>query len=64
MIAATLAEDDSFHIRYDSEAKVLPEEQYVVFHHTAAKLLFMCMRVSTDIHNDADFLNTRVKNTD
>ena len=39
--AATLAADHMFSVRDADEAKYLPEEKAIAFHHTTAQLLFL-----------------------
>ena len=47
--SATPATENLFKVHEDSQKKVLPEEQAVAFHHTAAQLLFASTRVRRDI---------------
>ena len=51
-------------MRDESEAKFLPEEQAVMFHHSVAQLLFLSMRARRDIQTAVLFLTTRVKKPD
>ena len=53
--------DHLFQIRDEKEAKLLPVEQGIQFHHTVAQLLFVCMRAVQDIQTVIAFLSTRVK---
>jgi len=46
------------------EAKVLPEEQVMAFHHTMAQLLFLSARARRDIQPATAFLTTRVRSPD
>ena len=62
--SATPATDHLFQIREETEAKYLPEEQAVVFHHTVAHLLFMSARARRDTQTAVAFLTTRVKKPD
>ena len=48
-IAATPVADLIFHIRENSEAKFLPEEYAVAFHHKVLQLLYVCTRARRDI---------------
>ena len=61
---ATPAAEHLFQIRDESEAKLLPEEQAVAFHHTVAQLLFLSARARRDIQTAVAFLTTRVKQPD
>ena len=56
--------DNLFKIRDESEAKYLPEEQAVLFHHSVAQLLFLACRARRDIQVSVAFLTTRVKKPD
>ena len=59
-VSSTPAADHLFKIRDPKEARLLPEQQALVFHHTAAQLLFLsCTR--HDIQTAVAFLTTRVK---
>ena len=51
-------------MRDDEDRKLLPEEQAVKFHHTAAQLLFLYARAWRDIQTAVAFLTTRVKELD
>ena len=62
--SATPAADHLFQVRTPTEAKPLPEEQSVAFHHITALLLFICCRVRRDIQTAVAFLTTRVKQPD
>ena len=62
--AATPAADHLFNVRDDEEAKYLPEEQAIAFHHTVAQLLFLSARARRDIQTPVSFLTTRVKKPD
>ena len=46
---ATPAVDHMFRIRDADEAKYLPEEKAIAFHHTTAQLLFLSSRARRDI---------------
>jgi hypothetical protein len=56
--------DHLFTVRDPSLAKVLPEEQMMAFHCTAAQLLFLSARVRRDIQPATAFLTTRVRSPD
>ena len=58
------AADHLFKIRDKAEARFLPEEQAVAFHHTVAQLLFASARARRDIQTAVAFLTTRVKRPD
>ena len=62
--AATPAVDHLFSVRDADEAKYLPEEKAILFHHTTAQLLLLSSRVRRDIQTDVSFLTTRVKKPD
>ena len=62
--AATSAADHLFQIQDLKEAKLLPEEQAIQFHHTVEQLLFVCMKARHDIQITIAFLSTRVKAPD
>ena len=47
--AATPAADHLFSVRDADEAKYLPEENAIAFHHTTAQLLFLSSRARRDI---------------
>ena len=59
--AATPAADYLFAIWDKSEAKYLPEEQAVAFHHTVVQLLFLLARARSEIGVAMSFLASRVK---
>jgi hypothetical protein len=61
---ASPAADHLFTVRDPSLAKVLPEEQAMVFHHATAQLLFLSMRVQQDIQPATAFLTMRVRSPD
>ena len=56
--------DYLFKVRDEDEAKFLPEEQAVLFHHSVAQLLFLACRARRDIQVAVAFLTTRVKKPD
>ncbi|KAL3810038.1 hypothetical protein ACHAXA_000207 [Cyclostephanos tholiformis] len=56
--------DHLFNVRDETEAKLLPEEQAMAFHHATAQLLFLSNRARRDIQPATAFLTTRVKNPD
>jgi hypothetical protein len=56
--------DHLFEVQEESEAKPLPEEQAMAFHHTTAQLLFLSTRARRDIQPATAFLTTRVKSPD
>ena len=62
--APSPAGDHLFKIRNDEETKVLPEEQYNMYHHVVAQLLFAAFCVRRDIQTAVAFLTTRVKAPD
>ena len=62
--AATPESDHLFSVRDADEAKYLPEEKSVAFHHTTAQLLFLSSLARRDIHTAVYFLTTRVKKPD
>ena len=62
--AATLATDHLFSVRNTGEAKYLPEEKAIAFHHTTNKLLFLSSRERRDIQTAVSFLTTGVKKPD
>jgi hypothetical protein len=55
------AMDHLFTVRNPSLAKVLPEEQAMVFHCTMAQLLFLSMTARQDIQPTTAFLTTQVR---
>ena len=59
--AATLEADHLFSVRDADEAKYLPEEKAIAFHHTTAQLLFLSSQVRRDIQTAVYFLTTMVK---
>ena len=62
--AATPAAYHLFSVRDADEAKYLPEEKDIAFHHTNAQLLFLSSRARSDIQTSVSFLTTRVKKPD
>ena len=62
--AATPAADHMFSVRDADEAKYLPEEKDISFHHTTAQLLFLSLRARREIQTAVSFLTTRVKKPD
>ena len=56
--------DHLFSVRDADEAKYLPEEKAVAFHHTTAQLLFLSSQARRDIQTAVSFLTTRVKKLD
>ena len=62
--ATSPAANHLFKVRSDKEARLLPEEQAISFHHFVAQLLFMSSRVHRDKHTAVAFLTTRVKAPD
>ena len=62
--AATPAADHLFSVKGADEAKYLPEEKAIAFHHTTAQLLLLSSRARRDIQKDVSFLTTRVKKPD
>jgi hypothetical protein len=63
-IATSPAADHLFKVRPEGEARLLPEEQAISFHHFVARLLFMSSRARRDIQVAVAFLTTRVKAPD
>ena len=55
------AADHLFTVRDPSLAKVLPEEQAMVFHRATTQLLFLSVRAWRDIQPATAFLTTRVR---
>ena len=62
--AETPAADHLFNVRDADEAKYLPEEKAVAFHHTTARFLFLSSRARRDIQTAVSFLTMRVKKPD
>ena len=62
--AATPAADHLFSVRDTDEAKCLPAEKAIPFHHTTAQLLFLSSRARRDIQTAVSFLTVRVKKPD
>ena len=62
--AATPAADHLFSVRDAEEAKYLPEEKAITFHHNTAQLLFLSSQARRDIQTAVSFLTTRVKKPD
>ena len=62
--AATPAADHLFSVRDANEAKYLPEEKAIAFHHTTAQLLFLSSLARRDIQTAVSFLTTRGKKPD
>ena len=58
--AETPAADHLFSVRGADEAKYLPEEKAIVFHHTTAQFLFLSSRAMWYIQTAVSFLTTRV----
>jgi hypothetical protein len=56
--------DHLFNVWDETDAKLLPEEQAMAFHHATAQLLFLSNRARRDIQPATAFLTTRVKNPD
>jgi hypothetical protein len=56
--------ENLFKIREESEARYLPEEQAIKFHHSVAQLVFLQKRARRDIQTVVSFLATRVKRPD
>jgi hypothetical protein len=53
-----------FRIRDQNEAKYLPEDQAMKFHHSVAQLVFLQKRARRDIQTTSFFLSSRVKKPD
>ena len=62
--AATSAAENMFSLRDADEAKYLPEEKDIAFHHTTAQFLFLRLRARRGIQTAVSFLTTRVKKPD
>ena len=62
--SATPAADHLFRVRDADEAKYLPEEEAIAFHHTNAQLIFLSSRARRDIQTAVSFLTTRFKKHD
>ena len=62
--ATTPMSEHLFQVQDDKDRKLLPEEQAQHFHHTAAQLLFLCMRARPDIQPPVSFLTKRVRSPD
>ena len=62
--AVTPAADHLFSVRDADEAKCLPEQKAISFHHTTAQLLFLRLRARRYIQTAVSFLTTRVKKSD
>ena len=62
--AATPAAGHLFSVRESDEAKYLPEEKAIAFHHTTSQLLFLRSRARRDIQTAVFFLTTKVKKPD
>ena len=50
-----------FKVRPEGKARLLPEEQSQVFHHTVAQMLLLSARSLREIQTAVAFLTTRVK---
>ena len=64
IISATYGSDYLFMVQDKMDRKILPEDQAQQLHHTAARLLFMCMRDCMYTPPLVDFLITRVRSPD
>jgi hypothetical protein len=53
-----------FRVREESEAKFIPEDQAMKFHHSVAQLVFLQKRAKHDIQTASSFLSSRVKRPD
>ena len=62
--AASHESDHLFKVRDESNAKYLPEEQAIAFHHFVAQLLFRTTRVRRDIGVAVSFITLRVERPD
>ena len=62
--APTPYTNNLFKVREENDAKYLPDEQALKFHHIAAQLLFLSTRARRDIQTAVSFLSTRVKRPD
>ena len=60
-MAVTPAAEHLFEVREKGEAKFIPEEQAIQFHHNITKLLFMSTRARRDIQMAVAFLTMREK---
>eukprot|EP00957_Ditylum_brightwellii_P158588 12071421-Ditylum_brightwellii.AAC.1 len=63
-VAVTPAAEHLFEVRDDNKDKLLPEEQALAFHCTAAQLLFLSARTRPDIQTPVSFLCTRTRAPD
>ena len=63
-LASTPAADYLFGVREETNAKKLPEEQAIEFHHIVAQLLFISNQARRDIQTAVAFLTTQVKGPD
>ena len=55
------AAEHLFQVREEKNAKLIPEEQTIQFHHIVEKLLFVCTKAHQDIQMEVAFLTTCVK---
>ena len=62
--AMTPASKHLFETREKSDAKFIPAEQVIQFHHNVTKLLFVITKARSDIKTAVAFLTTRVKSPD
>ena len=60
----TPAAEYLFKVREEGEAKLLPEEQAIIFHRIVAKLVYLQARARRDLQLATSFLTTRVKRPD
>ncbi len=63
-LKTSLVADHLFEVQEVLEAKALPEEQAMAFHHTATQLLVLSVRTRHSIQPETAFLMTRVKSPD
>ena len=61
---ATPAADYLFTVRDESDARPLPEEQAVYFHHAVVQLNYLATGSRRDIHPCVAFITTRVRKPD
>ena len=62
--AASPSAEDLFKVRYEKEAKYLPEEHARSFHHTTAHMLFMCSQERRDTKTEVALPSTIIKQPD
>ena len=63
-VSASPADDHLFKVRSKEEARLLPEEQALLFHLVVEQILFIGSRYRRGIQTAVDFLTTSVKQPD